>query len=69
MPEPTRPEAFSMSDRICAIIGIVIILAFAGGIAWKVGSPPLLIITTAVLAMAVFDVVRTLRDQTYGRQF
>jgi hypothetical protein len=64
MPEPTRPEAFSMSDRIGAIIGVVIMLAFAGGIAWKVGSPPLLIITISVLAMAVVDVVRTLRDQT-----
>jgi hypothetical protein len=53
-----------MSDRIGAIIGILIMLAFAGGIAWKVGSPPLLVITTGVLAMAVFDVVRTLRGQT-----
>ena len=53
-----------MNDRVAAIIGIVIMLAFAGGIAWKVGSPPLLIITTAALAMAVFDVVRTLRGQT-----
>ena len=53
-----------MSDRIGAIIGVVMMLAFAGGIAWKVGSPPLLIITTAVLAMAVFDVVRTLKGQT-----
>jgi hypothetical protein len=53
-----------MNDRLSAIIGIVILLAFASGIAWKVGSAPLLIITAAVLAMAVFDVVRTLRDQT-----
>ena len=53
-----------MDDRIAAFLGIVIMLAFAGGIAWKVGSPSLLIITTVVLAMAVFDVVRTLRDET-----
>jgi hypothetical protein len=64
MPEPSPAEAFSMDDRVAAIIGIVIVLAFAGGIAWAVGSPPLLIITTAVLAMAVFDLVRTLRRQT-----
>ena len=64
MPDSTPPEAFSMTDRIAAIIGIVIMVAFAGGIAWKVGSPPLLIITTAVLAMAVFDMVRALRDQS-----
>jgi hypothetical protein len=53
-----------MNDRVGATIGIVTMLAFAGGIAWKVGSPPLLIITTVVLAMAVFDVVRTLRGET-----
>jgi hypothetical protein len=64
MPGPARPEAFSMNDGVAAIVGIVIMLAFAGGIAWKVGSPPLLIITTVVLAMAVFDMVRTLRGQT-----
>jgi hypothetical protein len=53
-----------MDDRITAAIGILLMLAFSGGIAWKVGAPPLLVITVAVLAMAVFDVVRTLRDQT-----
>jgi hypothetical protein len=53
-----------MSDRVGAMIGIVIMLAFAGSIAWQVGSPPLLIITAAALAMAVFDVVRTLRGRT-----
>jgi hypothetical protein len=52
-----------MDDRIAATLGIVLMLAFAGGIAWKVGAPPLLIITITVLAMAVIDVVRTLRDQ------
>jgi hypothetical protein len=40
MPDPAPPEAFSMSDRVAAIIGIVIMLAFAGGIAWKVGARP-----------------------------
>jgi hypothetical protein len=53
-----------MDDRIGATLGIVMMLAFSGGIAWKVGAPPLLIITIAVLAMAVFDVVRTLRGQS-----
>ncbi len=52
-----------MDDRIAAVIGIVVMLAFAGGLAWQVGAPPLLIITMIVLAMAVFDVVRTLREQ------
>ena len=53
-----------MIDRIAATIGLVIVLAFAGGIAWKVGAPSLLIVTAAVLAMAVFDVVRTLKGPT-----
>jgi hypothetical protein len=52
-----------MNDRAIAGIGIGLLLAFAGGIAWKVGSLALLIITITVLAMAVFDVVRTLRGQ------
>jgi hypothetical protein len=41
----------------------VLMLAFAGGLAWMIGSPPLLIIIGAVLVMAVFDVQRTLREQ------
>ena len=60
---PRASGGVLMDDRVAAIIGIVIMLAFAGGIAWKVGAFPLLIITIAVLGMAVFDVVRTLRGQ------
>ena len=52
-----------MEDVISAVIGIVLMLAFAGGLAWLIGSPPLLIIIGGVLLMAVLDVVRTLREQ------
>jgi hypothetical protein len=52
-----------MDDLVAAITGIAIMVAFAGGVAWLIGAPPLLIITVAVLAMAVIDVVRTLREQ------
>jgi hypothetical protein len=52
-----------MEDLITATIGIVLMLAFTGGLAWMIGSPPLLIISFLVLAMAVIDVVRTVRDQ------
>jgi hypothetical protein len=52
-----------MEDLIPAVIGIVLMLAFAGGLAWMIGSPPLLIICLVVLVMAVVDVVRTLREQ------
>ena len=52
-----------MEDLVAAIIGILIMLGFAGGLAWQIGAPPLLIITAVVLVMAVVDVVRTLREQ------
>ena len=53
-----------MEDRIAAIVGILVMLGFAGGLAWQIGSLPLLIITAVVLVMAVVDVVRTLREQS-----
>jgi hypothetical protein len=52
-----------MEDLITATIGIVLMLAFTGGLAWMIGSPPLLIIIGGVLVMAVFDVQRSLREQ------
>jgi hypothetical protein len=52
-----------MEDVNAAVIGILLMLGFAGGLAWQVGAPPLLIITAVVLVMAVIDVVRTLREQ------
>jgi membrane protein implicated in regulation of membrane protease activity len=53
-----------MEDIIAAIIGLALMLAFAGGLAWLIGAPPLVIVIAAVLAMAVIDVVRTLREET-----
>jgi hypothetical protein len=52
-----------MDDLVAAVIGIALMLAFAGGLAWLIGAPPLVIITIIVLAMAVIDVVRTIREQ------
>jgi hypothetical protein len=52
-----------MDDLVAAIIGIAIMLGFAGSLAWLIGSSPLLIIIVLVLAMAVVDVWRTLREQ------
>jgi O-antigen/teichoic acid export membrane protein len=52
-----------MEDIIAAIIGLALMLAFAGGLAWLIGAPPLVIVIAAVLAMAVVDVVRTLREE------
>ena len=52
-----------MEDIVAAVIGIAIMLGFAGSLAWLIGAPPFLIITVVVLAMAIIDVVRTLREQ------
>jgi hypothetical protein len=52
-----------MDDLVAGVIGIALMLAFAGGLAWLIGAPPLVITTIIVLAMAVIDVVRTLREQ------
>jgi hypothetical protein len=57
-----------MEDLVTATISIVLMLAFAGGLAWMIGSPPLLIIIGGVLVMAVFDVQRTLREQAGNAQ-
>jgi hypothetical protein len=51
-----------MDDLVAAVIGIALMLAFAGGLAWLIGAAPLVIITIIVLAMAVTDVVRTMRE-------
>jgi hypothetical protein len=53
-----------MQDVAAAVIGIAIMVAFAGGLIWLIGAPPLVIITVLVLAMAVIDVVRSLREQS-----
>jgi hypothetical protein len=53
-----------MDDLVAAVIGIALMLIFAGGLAWLIGATPLVIITIIVLAMAVIDVVRTVREQT-----
>jgi hypothetical protein len=49
-----------LEDFITAIIGVATMVAFAGGLIWLIGAPPLVIITALVLAMAVLDVVRSL---------
>jgi hypothetical protein len=53
-----------VEDIVAGAIGIALMLAFAGGLAWLIGAPPLLIITALVLVMAIIDVVRTLREQS-----
>jgi len=52
-----------MEDVNAAVIGTLILLGFAGGLAWQIGALPLTIITFLVLSMAVIDVVHALRDR------
>jgi hypothetical protein len=52
-----------MEDTAAAVIGILILLGFAGGLAWQIGALPLTIITCLVLLMAILDVALTLRDR------
>jgi Flp pilus assembly protein TadB len=53
-----------MQDVVAAVIGVAIMIAFAGGLIWLIGAPPLVIITALVLAMVVIDVVRSPREQS-----
>jgi hypothetical protein len=52
-----------MQDVVAAVIGVAIMIAFAGGLIWLIGAPPLVIITALVLAMVVIDAVRSLRER------
>ena len=52
-----------MEDIVAAVIGTVVLLGFAGGLAWQIGALPLTLITVLVLAMAVFDVFFALRSR------
>ena len=52
-----------MNEWIPAVIGVVLMAAFAGGLIWLIGALPLVIITALVLVMVVTDAVRTLREQ------
>jgi CDP-diglyceride synthetase len=56
-----------MDDLIGAIIGIALMAAFAGGLAWIISAPPLLMIIVIVLVMAIIDVLHTLRQQRNAR--
>jgi hypothetical protein len=52
-----------MEDLVPAVIGTLILLGFAGGLAWQIGALPLSIITAVVLLMAVIDVLRAMRNR------
>jgi hypothetical protein len=50
-----------MVDLVSGIIGLGIFALFAGFLALKLFSPPLMIITGFVLLLAIYDLIETLR--------
>jgi hypothetical protein len=52
-----------MQDVVAAVLGIALMVAFAGGLIWLIGALPLVIITILVLAMVIIDGVRSLRER------
>jgi len=49
-----------MLDKLLGIFSIALLILFMGIIVWYIGRPPLTIIVTLVLLMAVYDFWREL---------
>lgn len=52
-----------MGNMIAAILGFVLLAAFVGGLAISIGAVPFSIIAVIVLAMALADVVQSIRSE------
>lgn len=51
-----------MDNAIAGLIGIIIFLAFIGGLAHSIGATPFIVIVIVIGAMAVYDYYESLRD-------
>jgi hypothetical protein len=51
-----------MINLVPSVVAVGLFASFAGFLALKLGSPPLLIIVAVVLILAVIDVVEGIRD-------
>jgi hypothetical protein len=51
---------------ITGLIGIAMLVAFLGIMAWWVKAPPLIIIVVGVVALLIYDFVQTVR---YGEDY
>lgn len=51
-----------MTNNITGIFGMAIFLAFIGGLAESIATPPFLIIVLIVAAMALYDLYENIRD-------
>ncbi len=51
-----------MDNTVGAILGFVLLALFVGGLAISIGAVPFYVITLLVLAMALADVVQSIRS-------
>lgn len=51
-----------MDNAITGLIGILIFLAFVGGLAHSIGATPFIVIVLIIGAMAVYDYYESVRD-------
>ena len=52
-----------MTNLICGLLPVVLVLAFLGNYAVKINSTPLWIIIVSVLALLVADFVQSVRSE------
>ncbi|PCI40804.1 MAG: hypothetical protein COB46_06130 [Rhodospirillaceae bacterium] len=52
-----------MDNTIAGLFGILIFLAFVGGLAISIGSVPFMVIVAIIGVMAVYDFYESVRDE------
>ena len=52
-----------MDNTIAGLFGILVFLAFIGGLAQSIGQTPFIIIVIVIGAMAVYDFYESVRDE------
>ena len=52
-----------MDNTITGLFGILVFLAFIGGLAHSIGATPFIIIVVVIGAMAVYDFYESVRDE------
>lgn len=55
-----------MMTFVTGLIGMALMATFLGIMVWWIKAPPLAIIVAVVVALAVYDLVRTLRHGENG---
>lgn len=51
-----------MDNAITGLIGILLFLAFVGGLAHSIGATPFIVIVVIIGSMAVYDYYESVRD-------